>query len=637
MKHTVIGTAGHIDHGKTLLLRALTGMDADRLPEEKARGMTIDLGFAFLGTDITFIDVPGHEKFIKNMLAGVSTIDLVLLVIAADDGIMPQTREHLEILKLLNIKKGIIAVTKIDLVEKDWLELVKEDIRQFVKESFLENAPIVCVSSVTGEGISDLKALIDTIISELPQRIDKKIFRLWVDRVFVLKGIGTIVAGTVLSGSIKVGDKLELLPPKKIIRVRKLQMHNIDVEESRIGERVAINLIGVEMSEIERGYVLAQPDQFETTYMVNAKLYLLHDTQPIVSRTRVRFYIGTRELLARVIILERRTLEPGNSALVQFRLEEPIAPEIGDRFIIRSYSPAYTIGGGIIIEVHPQKLKYLPDEDLERLDKLEKADPEQLILHHLANNPLSLCSIDTLAKDVSFNQVEVQTIVTLLLDKGIITPIVVKPSLGVVLTEHMKNAQSKIRDFLTNYHRQFTYLRGIKLSELKTKLFPDTDIMVYDKIIAAMTANKEIAVDAEIVSLAGYTIAFSPRQEEIKKKIETIYLKSRYVTPSIEELYEQFPDIKKTELNNIVTGMIESGILIEIKTDVEKPVLFHSKLVAEAEKLLIEILHEKGEIRLFEFRELINSTRKFTTPLLIYFDRKCITERQGDIRVLKNV
>ncbi|KPK89510.1 hypothetical protein AMJ80_09685 [bacterium SM23_31] len=635
MKHTVIGTAGHIDHGKTMLLKALTGIDADRLPEEKERGMTIDLGFVFLGNDVTIIDVPGHEKFIKNMLAGVSTIDLVILVIAADDGIMPQTREHFEIIKLLDIRHGIVVITKIDLVDREWLELVKEDTADFVKESFLENAPVVYVSSITGEGIPEFKNILEEMITQTPARQDKGVFRLWVDRVFVLKGIGTVTAGTVLSGILQPGAKLELLPQKKEVRVRKLQVHNEDVNECRIGERVAINLIGVEVDEIERGNLLAQPEYFEPTYIVNAKLYLLRDAKSLVSRTRVRFHIGSRELLARVVLLDKKSLDPGESTLVQFRLEEPVAVEIGDHYIIRSYSPAYTIGGGTLIEVHPKKLKYLPVEELEKLDKLEKADPEQVLLHHLANNPLELQTAGTAAREISLRREDVQNIIMKLIREKSVTVIKEKPVVSIVLTEHFENAQKKIINFLTQYHRKFPYRRGVKQSELKNKLFGKIDNSVYDAVLSQLIKKNKAAENKETIYLYNHRITFTPRQEEIKNKIEELYLKSKYVTPSSDEAADQFPEVKKQEILNILTGMVELGILTEIKTEVEKPALFHSKNVEEAEKILVDLLRKKGEIRLFEFREKINSTRKFATPLLIYFDRKGITERKGEIRTLK--
>ncbi|OGB65653.1 MAG: selenocysteine-specific translation elongation factor, partial [Caldithrix sp. RBG_13_44_9] len=324
MHHLVIGTAGHIDHGKSLLVKALTGTHPDRLKEEIEREITTDLGFAFLGDNITFIDVPGHEKFIKNMVAGVSTIDMVLFVIAADDGVMPQTKEHLEILQLLGVKKGLVILTKIDLVEKNWIGLVTEDVKNLVKDTFLEAASIVPVSSVTGEGVEQLKQLILNQIQEIEVRPDKGLFRLWIDRVFTMKGSGTVIAGTVLSGSCKPGDSVELLPQLQKLRVRRVQVHNKSIEMCIVGERAAINLMDIEKTAIDRGNMLAHPGYYKPTFMLNAQLHLLKScSTPLKNRTRVKFHIGTGEIIARVILLEKEDLLPGQSTIVQFRLESP--------------------------------------------------------------------------------------------------------------------------------------------------------------------------------------------------------------------------------------------------------------------------------------------------------------------------
>jgi len=637
MPHTIIGTAGHIDHGKTALLKALTGVDADRLPEEQARGMTIDIGFVFLGKDITIIDVPGHEKFIKNMLAGVSTIDFVILVIAADDGIMPQTKEHFEILQLLDVKKGIIALTKIDLIDKEWLELIKDEISKFVKGTFLEDAQIINVSSITGEGIPEFKEILLKTIKTALAKSDKGIFRLWIDRVFIVKGRGTVVTGTVLSGSLKTDSNLELLPQGKKIRARKIHLHNEDVEECHTGDRVGINIIGAEASEIKRGNVLALPGNFDSTYMVNAKLYLLKDTKnPLKNRTRVRFHIGTIEIIARVILLDRKILNPGEETMVQFRLEAMVAVDVGDRYIIRSYSPAYTIGGGTIIETHPKKLKYLPDEELKKLSKLDTADTKQILLHHLNNNPLKLKSIDKLASEISVTESEMKNIVTALIEEGILTVATEKPTMSVVMTDKLEDARDKLIDFLNNFHQKFPFRWGLKQSELKTKILKEIDNTVFDAILSPLITENKVKIKEENISLSKHTITFTPEQEKIKDKIEELFLISKYTTPSTEEIIEKFTDTSKNDITDIITGLTELGILTEIREGTEKPVIFHSNNIREAKKILIDILKKKGEIKLFEFREIINSTRKYTLPLLVYFDSIGITERDVDIRRLKN-
>jgi len=637
MKHTVIGTAGHIDHGKTALLKALTGYDADRLPEEKERCMTIDLGFVFFGRNVTIIDVPGHEKFIKNMLAGVSTIDFVIFVIAADDGIMPQTREHFEILQLLEINRGIIALTKIDLVDKELLDILIEDINAFVKGTFLENAPIIPVSNITGEGIPEFKKTLIKTIDETPPKSDKGIFRMWIDRIFSLKGIGTIVAGTVLSGTLKAGDWIEILPQSKKVRARSIQLHDENVEESHTGERAAINLIGIDKSEIERGNLLGEIDYFDKTYMANAKLHLLKSAKkPLKNRTRVRFHIGTKEVMARVVLLEKKVLDPGESTFVQFRFEAPVTPDYGDCYIIRSYSPIVTIGGGKILEVKPEKLKYLPEEKLKKLHRLVDEDPEELLLYILEKHPLVSKSPNQLATAISTDDKKITEIIDNLVNKNKITPITDKSKKSFLLTEHIEQTEDKIISFLEKYHKKHKLISGIKKSELKSTLFEKVDSTVFDFILNKMIHLKKLKFIGEKISLFEHKIKFTPKQEKIKNKIEDIYLNAKFNTPSFEEVAEEFPENKKDIISDVISGLIEQDTLVEIKSE-EKPVIFHSKNIREAEKLLVDSLKQNKEIRLGEFRKMINSTRKFTTPLLNYFDDKNITYRDGDVRRLKNL
>ncbi|UCD19405.1 MAG: selenocysteine-specific translation elongation factor, partial [candidate division WOR-3 bacterium] len=339
-KHIVIGTAGHIDHGKSALVKALTGVDPDRLKEEKERGMTTDLGFVFYNPDVTIIDVPGHEKFVRHMVAGASTIDFVIFVVAADDGVMPQTHEHLEILKLLGIQQGVVAITKKDLVEEEMLEVVKEDVKSVLQNSFLENAPIIAVSNVTKDGIETLRKDLDELIAQTKPKTDRGIFRMPIDRRFVIKGFGTVVAGTVLSGSVTVGETLELLPEKKSVKVRGIEVHNEKVEDVTTGFRAAINLVGAEKEEIERGDVLAQPGYFEPSVYLNASLYLLKSAgKPLKNFTRLRIHVGTSEIFGRVVFLDRKVLNPGEKAMAQFRLEAQAVCDINDNYVIRTYSP----------------------------------------------------------------------------------------------------------------------------------------------------------------------------------------------------------------------------------------------------------------------------------------------------------
>ncbi|HEU5393646.1 MAG TPA: selenocysteine-specific translation elongation factor, partial [Candidatus Methylomirabilis sp.] len=389
MKHIIVGTAGHIDHGKTSLVKALTGIDTDRLKEEKERGISIELGFAHLtlasGLRLGIVDVPGHERFVKTMLAGVGGIDLVVLVIAADEGIMPQTREHLHICRLLQIPRGLVALTKRDLVDPDWLEMVAEEIRIFLKGTFLEGAPILPVSATTGAGLEALKAALAAVAAETEPKRVEGIFRLPIDRVFTMRGFGTVITGTLLAGSLKIGDEVAVLPEGARSRVRRLQVHGETVEQAFAGQRTAVNLPGVEVSGIARGSLLCFPGALHPSIAMDASLTLLADApRPLKNRSRVRFHLGTSELLARVVLLDREELEPGQSAYVHYRLESPGAALPQDRYVIRSYSPAVTIGGGIILDPAPPERRRKRQEILDHLRVLEQGSPadrlERLLL-----------------------------------------------------------------------------------------------------------------------------------------------------------------------------------------------------------------------------------------------------------------
>jgi selenocysteine-specific elongation factor len=633
MRHIIIGTAGHIDHGKSSLVKALTGTDPDRLKEEKEREMTIDLGFAFLGDNITFIDVPGHEKFVKNMAAGVSTIDMVLLVIAADDGIMPQTREHFDILQLLGVNRGLIAVTKIDMVEQDWLELVIEEIKALVKGTFLEGAPILPVSNATGQGIAELKNLILDLAQRLEARPDKGVFRLWIDRIFTMKGSGTVIAGTVLSGSCKTGDTVELLPQQRQLRVRRVQVHNKTLEQCVTGERAAINLMDIEKEEIERGNMLAKPGYYQPTYMLNARLNLLKSSpHPLKNRDRIRLHLGTGEIIARVVLLERQELFPGESTFVQFRLEAPCLADYGDRYVIRSFSPTQTIGGGTIVEVHPPKLKYLPEEELKRLALLEQADPHVIIEQYLLKNEYALKTVSHLAQELSLAPEAVSQILETLQQRDRIRVIADKPEWAVVHATHFQGARSAILEFLQKFHQEHPMLRGIKKSELRERLFGKMNNMLFDTILATLLQENRVTVQEEKIFLAGHEIRFTPKQQEIKHQVEQIYLTREYVTPGWDEIVTEVA-AKPKDILDVVTGLIELGVLVEIKY-YEKPAIFHKEHIDKAREILVNYLKQHGAIRLGEFRELINSTRKFATPILVYFDQIGVTERDGEIRRL---
>ena len=485
--HIVLGMAGHIDHGKTAIVRALTGTDTDRLKEEKERGMTTDLGFAFLGDRITIIDVPGHEKFVRTMVAGVNTVNLALLVIAADDGVMPQTREHFEILRLLGIRHGLVALNKIDLVESEWLDLVRSDIRALVAGSFFEQAPIVPVSTVTGEGIETLHRTITTLSQEVPSRIDKGVFRLPIDRVFTIKGFGTVVAGTVLSGRIQVEDTVELLPQGIPVRIRGIQVHEKNVSASGVGQRTALNLQGVEKAGIERGHVLAASGFYHPTSMLDARLlYLGSAAKQLAHRTRVHVHVGTSETVARVMLLDRETIAPGTEGFVQLHFEQPVVADAGDRFVIRSYSPVLTIGGGCVLDAHPGKHKRFQPDVRERLERLVQGDPVQMVLEELARETTVLLTQAELAHRVSL---PVERCTGYLEELERRKAVLRHGPDGWCAISTVAAVGNRIVEALSRFYREHPLRLGILAVELQSRIKPSLDRRLFDAACSLLSGR----------------------------------------------------------------------------------------------------------------------------------------------------
>jgi selenocysteine-specific elongation factor len=636
MHHTVIGTAGHVDHGKSSLVKALTGTDPDRLQEEKDRQMTIDLGFAFLGQNLTFIDVPGHEKFVKNMLSGVATVDAIIFVIAADDGFMPQTEEHFEILKLLEVQHGLVALTKIDMVEADWLDLLEEDIRERLRGSFLENAPILRVDSLSGKGIEELKTSLLALAESLPARPERGVFRMYVDRVFSIKGAGTVVAGTVLGGSLKSGERAEIQPRGLDVRVKRIQVHNQEVPEAHTGERAAINLQGVETSQIERGDLLAQAGYFRSTYMLNVSYQHLSSAgRALENRARVRLHLGTAEYLARAVTLEKKPLHPGQSGFVQLRLESPTVCEIGDRFVIRDYSPGRTIGGGRILEVHPKKLKYLPDEEIDILETLEIGGSKELVETHLRRGGFQPFTPELVARDLSRPATEISVLIEELLADGLLVRLSGPTASWVVHHQPLEKAQEKLLSILDDFHKNNPWRLGLKRSTLASQIFGTVDKALYDAFLEYQVADDQIELNGEIALRKGHQVRFNPQQEALAQKVLQIYWEAAFVTPDFDELMEQL-EIPTDKLRPVITGLADKGELKEISIGVGKALIFHAKRMEEARLAVLKLFETKNEVAFFEIREALNSTRKFTTPILNYFDQIGLTVRVGDIRMLKS-
>lgn len=513
MKHIIIGTAGHIDHGKTALIKALTGNDTDRLKEEKQRGITIDLGFTYFdlpsGVKAGVIDVPGHEKFIKNMLAGAHGIDIVLVVIAADEGVMPQTKEHIDILTYLGIKNGIVVITKCDKVDNDWLRMVKDDIKEYLKDTFLKDAPIIEVSSLTDYGIKELIGIIDNKAKEITEKNFKGIFRLPIDRVFTVHGFGTVVTGTLISGTITNGDIIEIYPEMIITKVRNIQVHDANVDRAYAGQRTALNIADVKKDEISRGDVIAPPDVIEPSKIVDVKLSLLKN-KSIKNRERIRLYTGASETIGRVVLLDRDVLNGNESTYAQIILEKDVCVLKDDRFVIRSYSPMITIGGGIILIPNAVKLKRFKYEAIEELKKIYENGDLYLLEKYIYNSILPIPIMDVSKR---FNIPDIQDVI----DK--MTSLLKINVNGVIYLYHKKiyeGIQKNAKDYLSNYHKKYPLREGVSKEELIVKLFGNLKSKLTDYILKLMEDDKVIKINAKNVSLYNFNVTLTHEQKNIE-------------------------------------------------------------------------------------------------------------------------
>jgi selenocysteine-specific elongation factor len=617
-----MGTAGHIDHGKSALVKALTGTDPDRLKEEKARGITIDLGFAELswpdGIDVGIVDVPGHEKLIKNMLAGAGGIDIVLFVIAADEGIMPQSREHLAICNMLNIKAGIIAVTKSDLAEPDWLELVTEEIREFVKDTFLESADIIPVSSKTGDNIEVLKEKIrDLAMKAEPKRSDG-MFRLPIDRVFTLKGFGTVITGTALSGKLSVDDKVEIQPAGIKSKVRGLQSHGKAIKTALAGQRVAVNLQGVEKDDLQRGDVVVLPERILSTRAIDAIVELMPDVPDIKNRSQVHLHIGTSETVARVILYDSDVLKKGDKVFCQLRLQYPVIAMSGDRFVIRRLSPVETIGGGIALDPHPFKRRKKDGiADLEvygegalkeilsmKIKKMgARGMTEKLIEGWIDEQRDEIRkSLDALKKESKVN----------LFDNAIIH------------SEVFAEMGEKIKGVLKKYHKEKPLETGMPKEVLRSKLRMENKIFM-----SLVSRVKGIGMSGDNVQLQDFKVELSGADEETKAKILDMIRKGMYKPPFKEEVAKELSKSTK-EIGDILKILSAENKLARINDSVYLERDLADKLVLKVKAFF----DAKEEMTVGEFRDILDTSRKYALPYLEYLDSMKITIRVGEVRKL---
>jgi len=632
MKQIILGTAGHIDHGKTALIKALTGIDTDRLKEEKERGITIELGFAHFtlpgGLTIGIVDVPGHEKFVKNMAAGATGIDLVALIIAADEGVMPQTREHLEICSLLDIKHGLVIITKIDLVDKEWLNLARDDVSSFIAGTFLQDSPIVEVSSKTGEGIKELIKILGEYTEKVPEREPGNFFRLPIDRVFTMRGFGTVVTGTTISGHIKTGSEVTIYPKRIKGKIRGIQVHHQDVPSVRSGLRTAINLQGIEKDALVRGDVVAEKDSLKPTYMVDAFLkYLESNPKKLQNRAKVRFHCGTSEIIATIILLNRNELSPGDQCFAQFRLERPTVVLKKDRFVIRSYSPIRTIGGGYILNPLPSKKKRFSKNASQELTILNEGSNEDIVEQYIKNSRLQGVSKTELSFLANLNKKDLDKIITTLLSNNVIFQADIENEI-FIHAEFYNRAKEDIVAILSDYHRRFPLKGGLVKEELRSKIKGNVKEKPFNQLVTALIQDGAIVRNKDLIRLKDHTVTLLQDQETVRNQIEQIYLKEGLEPPYFNNLDQNIIQKGGKDLLEI---MVKDGTLIKVKEDL----YFHKESIEELKRRLIAFIKEKGEITTSELKQVTGVSRKYTIPLIEYFDKTQLTVRVGNKRVLR--
>jgi selenocysteine-specific elongation factor len=627
-RHFLIGTAGHVDHGKTKLIRALTGIETDRLKEEQQRGISIELGFAHLklpsGRAVGIIDVPGHERFVRQMLAGATGMDMVLLVIAADEGIMPQTREHLDILTLLGVSRGLVVLNKKDLVDEEWLDLVKEEVREGLKGTVFDNAPILPVSAQTGEGINELKQEIDRFLDTTESKTAKGSIRLPIDRIFSVQGFGTVVTGTLHNGTVRLGQEVCVEPGNKLAKVRSLQVHNKKLDMAEAGQRVAINLSGVDLEDIEKGSVVMTPGAYPVGSILDLKIFNLEsDNKPLLQRQRVRFHIGTVEVLGRIHLLEQEEILPGQEGYAQILLEEPVVAVSQDRFVLRFYSPAYTIAGGKVLGVADLKKKRFNEQTLAQMRMKDQGDPLVLLERELDEPRTVKELVGTLHKE----EQELKEHLSQLIEKERIEIWAEDADKLYWRKESAKMWREKLIKSVLAFHKAYPLRQGISREELKAKLGLKWSHRRWQNIL-------EEGANREYYNLLGSKVQVKEipmLPEPIQQKLGCLRKRWKVAglaTPDIESGAQEC-GVNKNEVIEYSTFLVESGEWLNIEG-----MYFATESIDKARTELRILLTQKGEITVGEVRELWGTSRKYTVPLLEYFDQEKVTKRQGDKRVL---
>ena len=629
MKNIIVGTAGHIDHGKTTLIKALTGRNTDRWEEEQRRGITIDLGFTYFdlknGDRVGIIDVPGHEKFINNMVAGVVGMDLVLLVVAADEGIMPQTREHMDILGLLGIKKSILVINKCDLVDEEWLELVEEEIQEELEGTFLEGAPVVKVSAATGQGLDELTDTIQQLMSdEVVAKDTQTIPRLPIDRAFTLSGFGTIITGTLISGTITREDVLEMYPIGKECKIRNIQVHGQNQDKCYAGQRVAINLSNVKKKEIRRGCVLAPKNSMKNTDLLDVKLKVLEDSMRILTNhERLHLYTGTSEILCRAVLLDKEQIGPGEEGLVQLRLEEEIAVKRGDRFVVRFYSPMETIGGGIVLEPNPVRKKRFDAQAIEELKKKESGSLGDVMELQIKEHGDTMITLAELAKVMAHSVDELKEYLEELEESGTIFVFPMKKDTYLWHRDSEFAVRQKIEETLQKYHSEHPYRYGMKKAEIHNTFLKKIKPNIFDAYIERMTGENGYGRREEYLSLPGYEVPKDAMYLQTEKLIEDTFEKAGYDFVRFSEI--DFGKIPRQTAEDVVLMMIDEGKVIRINEE-----MFTMKhLMDEAKEKIQNHLKEENLITIAQVRDMFSTSRKSAKPILEYMDSIKVTKKTG--------
>ncbi len=633
MKHVVMGTAGHVDHGKTSLIKALTGIDCDRLAEEKEREITIDIGFARMecadGLMIGVVDVPGHERFIKNMLAGVSGIDFVLMVVAADDGVMPQTLEHLDICNLLGIQRGVIALTKIDLVEPDWVEMMAEEVSEAMKGTFMEGAPVCPVSSADGRGIEALAETIRGVASQVVPRNEWGLARLPVDRAFTMKGAGAVVTGTLISGTIRLDQELELLPQGRPARIRQIQSHGKKTAEAGAGRRVAVNIVGVDVGDISRGDVLAQPGAATAALTIDAAVRAVPRlSRPLKNRSRVRIHIGAQELFGRLSLLDCEKVESGGEALARIRLDSPAVCAHKDAFIIRTFSAQETAGGGVVLDAAPN-LKRRPKEEIcADLRKKLSGSSEDSVEQAVSDFGLAAPEVKDISVKINMDPETVSELALSLVHAG---RLVEAPERGrLISAPALERFKSEIISRMKEFFALFPKKPWVSRRELKTKYFGKTDNKVYEYALEALEKEGRAlaSVSGRGVRHAEGSEAALAEEARLREEISAIYAEKQFNAPDADEVAAAIISAA-LDIGEVYNTLVEAGTLVKLGPRA----FLHAEAVEKARAAIVGHLEKNGKITVAEARDILGTSRKFSVPLMEHFDREKVTFRQGDERI----